>query len=229
MAEQQATQRKRAQELAESSWYLLFAKKRLFESIDEDLMAYGHAQPPTAGIIETDVERKTRVFFNKLRMSWMRTRAFVGQEWEKLINEQVSQSAVEAILAAGPPQIALRQEQGLSTPTRKRASDDDLHNSGKSKIRKQVGNSVVDGDDYPETQRLVFVFATNFRESLDPAIIRRIDLKLFVPEPNAVARSELFQKIGKLSEGKQLSEKTQGLISSDIVFCCVVMYTCNHQ
>lgn len=75
----------------------------------------------------------------------------------------------------------------------------------------------------PETQRLVvLVLATNFRESLDPAIVRRMDVKLFVPEPNGVARSELFEKVGNMSkeDSKQLSDLTQGYVASDIWLLC---------
>lgn len=45
-----------------------------------------------------------------------------------------------------------------------------------------------------ETQRLVvLVFATNFYDSLDQAFLRRMDMKLFISEPDANARCELFK------------------------------------
>lgn len=61
-------------------------------------------------------------------------------------------------------------------------------------------------------QKTKLIFATNFFDRLDSAVLRRIDVKLFISEPNAAARCELFQKVGAISEymSKKLAEVTEG-------------------
>ena len=87
----------------------------------------------------------------------------------------------------------------------------------------------MNGANYPATDRVLVIGATNRPWALDEAVRRRFTKKLLIPLPNSVARLQIIQKsLQSLSEPHQLSEAeiasvvadTEGYSGSDMNDLC---------
>jgi len=116
------------------------------------------------------------------------------------------------------PAVLFFDEISGLVPNRKNLSESSSHKE------EEINEFLMQLNDAAENGILV-VGATNYIESIDPAILRpgRFDKKIYVPPPDFEARKELF-KIGlsnrpydKKIDFKQLAKITEGFTCADII------------